>query len=220
MANLQIVPPVPKEPEPAAPTRRAAAPPQPFVPAPQSRPPAQPAPAPVGSQAQRQKQRPTVQQERPPARDIPADARPNDPRSNPIDTDTEFEGTWTPSAADDRSGEFHDDRSGEFHDGKSGEAERDACREDKALAAAGAAELDMEALAEALLPSTDDDGIFEVSLPNGQKMAVAVNIKPDVVRIHLTTSDEKLGDRLRQKKMELRGHLERHIQRNVDITVL
>ncbi|MBJ7311919.1 hypothetical protein H7U20_17185, partial [Rugamonas sp. CCM 8940] len=80
--------------------------------------------------------------------------------------------------------------------------------------------LDLDALAIRLLPPGGDDGIFEVVLPNGQKMGVAVHLRQGMARFHLSPFDDKLGGRLRAKKMELQGLLARHMNRDVEVTVL
>lgn len=80
--------------------------------------------------------------------------------------------------------------------------------------------LDLDTLAGGLLPKSGDDGIFEVTLPGGQKMGVAVNMQAALARFHLSVLDDRLAERLRRRKMELQGHLERRMQKNVEITVL
>jgi hypothetical protein len=213
----RIAPPVNKEPEPAQPPRRNTAPPPRFVPPTPPRQSAQPATASAAAQAQRQKQQRSVLQERSAAAGLERAERlveqgpgraGNDQDQHPIQASSndapDYEGPPTSQA----------------ESGDSGRGGCLTCQEGNDLAGAGEGSLDPEALAEELLPHTGDDGIFEVTLPNGKKMGVAVNIQPGAVRFHLSTSDEKLGERLRQRKMELQGHLERRIQRNVDITVL
>ncbi|WP_211474751.1 hypothetical protein [Collimonas humicola] len=70
------------------------------------------------------------------------------------------------------------------------------------------------------LPITGDNGIFEVALPGGETMGVVVNAQASQVSLLLTPSSEKTGGRLRQRRMELEGRLERQMQRNVKITIL
>lgn len=81
-------------------------------------------------------------------------------------------------------------------------------------------DLDCSALADSLLPMTSEDGIFEVLMPNGQTMGVAVSTQPTQMRLLLSPSDEKLAERLRRRKMELEGALGRRMNKYVDITVL
>jgi hypothetical protein len=90
------------------------------------------------------------------------------------------------------------------------------------LSAAGDADsaLDLDMLAEDILPHTGDDGIFEVTLPNGQTFGVAVSVRETKTSIHLSSPDAKLGGLLRQRKMELQGRLQRHMRTDVEITVL
>lgn len=100
------------------------------------------------------------------------------------------------------------------------EGEFGASESDGVHAASGEDALDMDSLADELLAKAADNGIFEVTLPNGQKLGVVVNAQSNLVRFHLSAADEKLGDRLRRRQMELQGRLERRIHKNVDITVL
>ncbi|MFC7518731.1 hypothetical protein ACFQUU_27340 [Herbaspirillum sp. GCM10030257] len=81
-------------------------------------------------------------------------------------------------------------------------------------------DLDCGTLADELLPMTADDGIFEILMPNGGTLGVAVSIQSAQVRLLLSPSDPKLGERLRRKKMELEGVLGRRMEKDVDITVL
>ncbi|HJV73238.1 MAG TPA: hypothetical protein VJ654_03375 [Noviherbaspirillum sp.] len=81
-------------------------------------------------------------------------------------------------------------------------------------------EFDCNALADSLLPMTAEDGIFEVLMPNGQTLGVAVSNQSTQVRLLLSPSDEKLAERLRRRKMELEGALGRRMNKYVDITVL
>lgn len=92
-------------------------------------------------------------------------------------------------------------------------------RSDLPCAAADGA-LDLQNLQEDLLPMTGDNGIFEVSLPGGETMGVVVNAQPALVSFLLSPSTEKMRMQLLPQKMELEGHLERRIHRNVKITVL
>lgn len=84
----------------------------------------------------------------------------------------------------------------------------------------GDEQLDLSLLADEILPHCEDDGIFEVTLPDGQTLGVVVNLQGGRARIHLSASDDKLAGKLRRRQMELQGHLERRMQRNVEITVL
>lgn len=70
------------------------------------------------------------------------------------------------------------------------------------------------------LPTTSDNGIFEVILPGGETMGVVVSSQPALVSFLMSPSSEKTSDRLRQQKMELEGQLERLIKTKVKITVL
>lgn len=79
--------------------------------------------------------------------------------------------------------------------------------------------LDCAALA-ALLPRGENDGIFDVMLPNGERMGVVVSGKSSSLSYLLSPATEKLGSRLRRQRMELEQRVERLTQRNVNITVL
>ncbi|RJF96892.1 hypothetical protein D3870_21190 [Noviherbaspirillum cavernae] len=81
-------------------------------------------------------------------------------------------------------------------------------------------ELDCGTLADELMPMMEDDGIFQILMPNGHTLGVAVSIQSAQVRLLLNPSDAKLAERLRRKKMELEGVLGRRMEKDVDITVL
>lgn len=78
---------------------------------------------------------------------------------------------------------------------------------------------DAEALA-GLLPHDGASGIFEVLLPNGDTLGVAVDATPERVSYLLQPGSEALAARIRKQKMELGAHLERRIGRSVSLTVL
>jgi hypothetical protein len=78
---------------------------------------------------------------------------------------------------------------------------------------------DAEAIA-ALLPKGDCSGIFEVQLPDGEVLGVAVDAGPASVAYHLQPAAKGLAERLRGQQRELRGHLERRIGRGVTLTIL
>ena len=79
--------------------------------------------------------------------------------------------------------------------------------------------LDCTALA-SLLPSGENDGIFDVVLPSGDRLGVVVSGRPSSLSYLLSPSTEKLGSRLRRHRMELEESLEQLTHRNVNITVL
>lgn len=72
----------------------------------------------------------------------------------------------------------------------------------------------------ALLPSGDCSGIFEVHLPGGQMMGVAVDSGPASVAYHLKPAGKALADRLRSQQRELKPRLERRIGKDVTLTIL
>lgn len=71
-----------------------------------------------------------------------------------------------------------------------------------------------------LLPSGECSGIFEVQLPGGEAMAVAVDARPAAVAYHLKPAGKGLADRLRGRQKELSAHLERRIGKDVTLTIL
>jgi hypothetical protein len=71
-----------------------------------------------------------------------------------------------------------------------------------------------------LLPAGDCSGIFEVQLPGGEMMAVAVDAGPAVVSYHLKPASQGLAGRLRGQQKELTAHLERRIGKDVTLTIL
>lgn len=72
----------------------------------------------------------------------------------------------------------------------------------------------------ALLPPGDCSGIFEVHLPDGQVMGVAVDSGPASVSYHLKPAGKGLADRLRSQQRELKSHLQRRIGKDVTLTIL
>lgn len=71
-----------------------------------------------------------------------------------------------------------------------------------------------------LLPAGEDDGLFEVIMPNNTKVGVAVSDMPAGLSYLLMPEDDQLAYRLRGNEMELEGYLKRRIRRNVRVTVL
>lgn len=71
-----------------------------------------------------------------------------------------------------------------------------------------------------LLPSGNCSGIFEVQLPGGETMGVAVDAGPSTVTYHLKPSGKNLAERLRGQQTELTAHLERRIGKDVTLTIL
>jgi hypothetical protein len=218
----RVPPPVNKEPDPPRPRRPGTTSSPQFTPA-MPRWAGQGASTSAAAQSQRQKQQRAAQQERAAAagRQLAAEQLAEQGAARPANANEQHASMAGSEGASDRESSPHSESHRE--NGETGESaveEPGTCHEGKELAEAGEGFLDMDDLARELMPMTGDDGIFEVILPNGKKMGVAVHIQPGSVRFHLSTSDDKFGDRLRQRKMELRTHLERRIHRNVDITVL
>jgi hypothetical protein len=80
-------------------------------------------------------------------------------------------------------------------------------------------ELDSALLA-ALLAQGPDSGMFEVLLPGGDSLGVAVDARPEAIDYLLTPASERLGEQLRGRQMELAGQLRQRIGRSVRVTVL
>ena len=80
-------------------------------------------------------------------------------------------------------------------------------------------ELDSHLIA-ALLAQSHDSGMFEVLLPGGETLGVAVDVRPEAVDYLLTPPSPGLAAQLRGRQMELAGHLGQRIGRSVRITVL
>lgn len=73
-----------------------------------------------------------------------------------------------------------------------------------------------------MLPTTGNDGIFEVILPTGDRMGVVVNGQASSSSLSylLSPATEKFGSKLRKQKMELEERVGLLTHRNVNITVL
>ncbi|MFJ3044649.1 hypothetical protein ACIPEN_02355 [Herbaspirillum chlorophenolicum] len=98
-----------------------------------------------------------------------------------------------------------------------GEGEQDMGGGTGAVLASG--ELDCDMLA-GLLPTEGDDGIFEVLLPDGSRLGVAVDIGEHHVAYLLTPSSEQFRAQINKKKMELQKALMQRMQTDVRLTVL
>ena len=88
------------------------------------------------------------------------------------------------------------------------------------LAAAGQAGMELDHLTGELAPLAGLNGIFEVILPDGETLGVAVNQSDKATAILLTPSSRQLGERLKGKRTELERRLARHIGRDVSLAVL
>lgn len=87
------------------------------------------------------------------------------------------------------------------------------------MAELAADELDCHLLA-GLLPTGADDGIFEVLLPGGARLGVAVDLGQRTTSFLLMPSTERLRGQIKKKKMELENALERRMETQVRLTVL
>lgn len=77
-----------------------------------------------------------------------------------------------------------------------------------------------EALLAELLSIGKDDGIFEVILPGGQTLGIAVQSHGAEMRLLLSAADERFSARLKRQRTELEDALERRMERGVSIVVL
>jgi hypothetical protein len=111
---------------------------------------------------------------------------------------------------------------GQGGDGESESGDDTLCAASNEQACVAAADMQLacEALADLLFPLSGDSGIFEVEMPNGQKLGVVVNKQAEQVNFLLSPCSIQLGAMLRQRRMELEGHVERRIRRPVKITIL
>lgn len=75
-------------------------------------------------------------------------------------------------------------------------------------------------LVAALLAQSHESGMFEVLLPGGETLGVAVDVRPESVDYLLTPPSAGLAEQLRGRQMELAGQLGQRIGRSVRITVL
>ena len=71
-----------------------------------------------------------------------------------------------------------------------------------------------------LLPADGEGGIFELLLPDGERLGVVADMTPRLGSFLLTPSSERLRQRLNQRKMELEKGLAQRIGRHVRLTVL
>lgn len=76
------------------------------------------------------------------------------------------------------------------------------------------------ALIAALLGHAHESGMFEVLLPGGETLGVAVDVRPGAIDYLLTPASEQTATRLRGRQMELAGQLGQRIGRSVRVTVL
>jgi len=76
------------------------------------------------------------------------------------------------------------------------------------------------ALIAALLAQSHDSGMFEVLLPDGDTLGVAVDVRAEAVDYLLTPASERVAAQLRGRQMELAGQLGQRIGRSVRVTVL
>lgn len=80
-------------------------------------------------------------------------------------------------------------------------------------------ELDCDALLD-LLPLDGDSGIFELLLPDGEQLAVVVDVSGRLASFLLKPTSDKLRQLLQRRKMELESGVAQRMGRHVRLTVL
>ncbi|MFC5474013.1 hypothetical protein [Paraherbaspirillum soli] len=80
--------------------------------------------------------------------------------------------------------------------------------------------LELDTLADAILPMAGEHGIFELILGNGDSLGVVVNRMPNKTSLLLSPSSAALGEQLKRGRMELEGRLARRMGRDLDLTIL
>ncbi|AIY39671.1 hypothetical protein LT85_0511 [Collimonas arenae] len=80
--------------------------------------------------------------------------------------------------------------------------------------------LELDGLADAMLPLAGEHGIFELILGNGDSLGIVVNRMPDKTSLLLSPSSAALGGQLKRGRMELERGLAQRIGRDVLLTVL
>lgn len=84
---------------------------------------------------------------------------------------------------------------------------------------AGEGELDLDMLLE-LLPNEGESGIFELIMPDGERLGVVADLDARQASFLLTPSSERLRSLLNKRKMELEKGLAQRMDRYVGVTVL
>ncbi|GAA4016731.1 hypothetical protein [Actimicrobium antarcticum] len=83
-----------------------------------------------------------------------------------------------------------------------------------------AGDVDASFLVDQLAPLTANDGMFEVLIPSGAKLSIALKASANRVQILIGSDSASLGDQLKRKKMELEQRLGRRIGKDVVLAVL
>ncbi len=81
-------------------------------------------------------------------------------------------------------------------------------------------EFDTDTLAEQLAPLSANDGLFEVHLPNGKKLSVAVTTTANRLRFLLSSDAGDLSAQIKRKKKELEQRIARRTGKDVVLSVL
>ncbi|MFT5532182.1 MAG: hypothetical protein ACI8WM_003441 [Burkholderiaceae bacterium] len=79
---------------------------------------------------------------------------------------------------------------------------------------------DTEPLAEKLAPLSANDGLFEVLLPNGKRLSVAVTSTANRLRFLLSSDSDDLCAQIKRKKKELEQRIGRRTGKDVILSVL
>jgi hypothetical protein len=80
-------------------------------------------------------------------------------------------------------------------------------------------ETDTQVLADLLAPSCQDNGIFELLLPQGNSLRVAVKKESDSTQLMLWPTPPPFGKKLIDKKMELQDGLQRRMKGHLTLTL-
>lgn len=83
-----------------------------------------------------------------------------------------------------------------------------------------AGDAELAAAVDMLAPMSENDGMFEIIMPNGQNVGVVVSATADEVAFLLNPSDNGLGERIRRHKKALERSLGVRIGKLVRLAVL
>lgn len=112
------------------------------------------------------------------------------------------------------------EKSGSGQQGKGGGSGGNNGSSGVAAVVQSSAAQELDYLINELVPMTANDGLFEVYLPDGERLGIAITVGAGHVDILLSPGSGRLAERLRKRRMELKAGLEQRIRRDVMITVL